>query len=192
VLSGPSKLWLRLRLREHQDRPLGSFRDVRVVGPVALLVLGLIVGGVWVHERSSSQSAVTTHTSLDACRVFAMSDAQQLFGSNAIVGGHIGLLGNCSYTDANQRGSGRLIALDLFRGQPPSVADSYEQGPVSDTAVDVPGAHARWYFYGRDAAGVLDVHRGRYVLRVAVGQTHDDRAVATAVAKVILPRLPAR
>jgi hypothetical protein len=53
------------------------------------------------------------------------------------------------------------------------------------------GNQARWYFYGRGAAGVLDVHKGKYVVRLLVGDAPvNNKATAIAAARVILSRLP--
>jgi hypothetical protein len=83
------------------------------------------------------------------------------------------------------------VTINIYDGQPLPVSESYEGGsPQRDSPVSGLGSQARWYFYGRGAAGVLDVHEGDHVVRLMVGDAPvSNKATAIATARVILSRL---
>ena len=157
---------------------------------VVVVLVGAAVTGGSVEVNASERS---TAKQLDACAVFTQSDAQSILGPATPPGGHPGGDGGCAYLSNAPTATPRptLVSINVYDGQPLSVSDSYDGGPpTKETAVSSVGSHATWYFYGRGAAGVLDAREGKYVVRVMVGDARDDRATATATARVILARLP--
>jgi hypothetical protein len=138
----------------------------------------------------------STAKELDACTVFTTADAQAILGP-AAWGTHPDDLGTCSYLSRPPVASPgspppTLVTVNIYEGQPLPVEASYDGGsPERDTAVSGLGSHARWYFYERGAAGVLDVHKGNLVIRLMVGDAPvNNKATAIAAAGVILSRLP--
>jgi hypothetical protein len=157
---------------------------------VAVALLGAAVTGGSVEVNASDRS---TAKQLDACSVFTQLDAQSILGPATPPGGHPGGDGGCAYLSRAPVSSPAptLVSVNIYDGQPLPVPESYDGGPPQrDGPVRGIGNRARWYFYGRRAAGVLDVHRGSEVVRVMVGDASDNRATAIATAQLILSRLP--
>jgi hypothetical protein len=167
-----------------------------VLAALALVVVALV--GVAVTGGSVDVNASESNTAkqLDACAVFTPSDAQAILGA-AAWGTRPDGSGTCSYLSGPAVASPgspppTLVTISIYDGQPAPVSESYEGGsPVRDTAVRGLGGQAHWYFFGRGAAGVLEVHKGSHVVRLMVGDAPvDNQATAVAATKVILSRLP--
>jgi hypothetical protein len=163
------------------------------VAVVAVALVGAAVTGGSVEVNASERS---TAKQLDACALFTTPDAKALLGP-AAWGSRPGGDSGCSYLSGppvSSPGSPppTLVTINVFDGQPLPVSESYEGGsPQRDAAVSGLGSHARWYFYGRGAAGVLEVHQGNHVVRLMVGDAPDNnKATAIATARMILSRLP--
>ena len=158
---------------------------------VVVVLVGAAVTGGSVEVNASERS---TAKQLDACAVFTQSDAQTILGPAAV--GTRPEMGSCSYLSRPPVASPgspppTLVTINIYDGQPLSVSESYDGGsPQRDTSVSGLGNEARWYFYGRGAAGVLDVHKGSHVVRLMVGDAPvNNKATAIATARVILSRL---
>jgi hypothetical protein len=167
-----------------------------VLASVAVVVVVLAAAAVTGGSVEVTASEANTAAQLDACAVFTASDAQALLGA-AAVGARPDGSGSCAYLSRPPVASPgspppTLVTISVYDGQPLSVSESYDGGsPERDTAVAALGRHARWYFYGRGAAGVLEVHKGDHVVRLMVGDApNGNRTTAIAAATVILSRLP--
>ena len=170
-------------------------RRAWLVLALCVAVVAVVVVGAFAtqHRYTSNASATNTATQLDSCALFTQADAQSLIGPAATPGLRPDTTGSCAYlSDAPANTPApTLITINTYDGEPLPVSESYEGGPAErDTPVRGLGARARWYFYGRGAAGVLDVHDGSHVVRVMVGEADDNRATAIATARTILDRLP--
>ena len=166
-----------------------------VLVTVAVVVVALVGAAVTGGSVEVSPSHVSTAKPLDACAVFTTTDAQAILGP-AAWGTRPDGAGTCSYLSgvpAPPPGSPppTLVTINIYDGQPLSVDESYDGGsPERNTAVDGLGSDARWYFFGRGAAGVLEVHKGTHVVRLMVGDAPvTNKATAIAVASVVLGRL---
>jgi hypothetical protein len=165
-----------------------------VSASLAVVVVALVVAAVTGGSVEVNASERSTAKQLDACAVFTQSDAQSILGPATPSGGHPGGDGGCAYLSGAPVSSPAptLVSINIYDGQPPPVSDSYDGGPPQrESSVSGVGNRARWYFYGRRAAGVLDVHKGNQVVRVMVGDAPvSNKATAIASARVILSRLP--
>ncbi len=166
-----------------------------VLAALAVVVVALVGAAVTGGSVEVNASERNTAKQLDACAVFTTSDAQTILGP-AAVGTRPDDVGTCSYLSRPPVASPgspppTLVTINIYDGQPLSVSESYDGGsPQDDTSVSGLGNEARWYFYGRGAAGVLDVHKGSHVVRLMVGDAPvNNKATAIATARVILSRL---
>jgi hypothetical protein len=174
-------------------RSYDSTNSTKVAWAVIAAVVVLVAIGAIVASGSGSASSQSSASQLNVCGVFTLTDAQAILGAATTSPGPLGGEGSCVYlSDApTSTPPPTLISINVYDGQPLSVAESYDGGPPKrDSAVNGLGSSARWYFYGRSAAGVLDVHDHQHVVRVMVGGSQDDRATAVATARVILEHLP--
>ena len=160
---------------------------------LGVVMFGALLVGVFVlpdHEASSSPAPA--YWMLNPCQYFTLDDARPILGPAATVMSPGG--GVCAFLSGNPATVENpiLVSISAFAGHPPSVAQSYEGGPPTHvSALTGLGDRARWYSFGRGAAGVLEVRVGSRVVRLMVGDRPNQEAIAIAAASVIAPRLVA-
>jgi len=187
------------------DGPLTGWPDVRVVvamcALVALFFVAVIVKQLQPAASSTSASpAVRSRAAqLDACAYFTLDDARSLFGPDAEQYGPPGPLGGCAFDSAPWASWPRptQVVVIVFDGKPASPDAMYDGPPsTSDRAIAGVGRSARWYSYGKDSFGMLDVRHGHYTVRIWVGDatghsSGSNQATAIAATQLAIARLPA-